>query len=132
MMSLPDDQDRTRLSATKLLAELYDSFNARDLEAALAAMHTNVIWANGMQGGHVHGRSGVREYWTRQWAALDTRAEPLRFSTDGDGIIEVEVRLTARDRDGTVVFDTIGVHAFQLENGLVKRFDIRPSADAKR
>ena len=28
---------------------LYDRFNARDMENVLAAMHEDVIWANGME-----------------------------------------------------------------------------------
>ena len=32
---------------------LYDRFNARDMEAVLAYMHRDVVWANGMEGGHV-------------------------------------------------------------------------------
>jgi ketosteroid isomerase-like protein len=113
---------------TTLVARLYGNFNTRDLEAALSVMHPDVIWANGMEGGHVHGRDGVRNYWIRQWATIDTRAEPVRMFTDEGGAIHVEVRLTARDRAGNVVFDEIGVHVFRVENGLVTRFDIRPSA----
>lgn len=48
----------------ELLGRLYDRFNARDMEAVLAALHPDVVWANGMDGGHVHGRDGVRSYWT--------------------------------------------------------------------
>ena len=33
----------------------------------LAVLADDVAWANGMDGGHVHGREAVREYWTRQW-----------------------------------------------------------------
>ena len=33
------------------LTRVYGLFNAR----ALATMHPNVEWANGMEGGHVHG-----------------------------------------------------------------------------
>ena len=47
-------------SDTELLERLYDRFNARDIEAALATMHPDVIWANGLEGGHVHGHDGVR------------------------------------------------------------------------
>ncbi|MGC2184767.1 MAG: hypothetical protein WA637_15935 [Terriglobales bacterium] len=36
-----------------LLKRVYDRFNARDMETVLAAMHEDVIWANGMEGGHV-------------------------------------------------------------------------------
>ena len=49
-----------------LLKRVYDRFNARDMKTVLAAMHEDVIWANGMEGGHVHGREGVRSYWMRQ------------------------------------------------------------------
>ena len=37
----------------ELLKRVYDRFNARDMEAVLAAMHEDVTWANGMEGGHV-------------------------------------------------------------------------------
>jgi ketosteroid isomerase-like protein len=37
-----------------LLKRVYDRFNARDMEAVLASMHEDVMWANGMEGGHVH------------------------------------------------------------------------------
>jgi len=44
-----------------LIARLYAKFNAREIENALAALHEEVVWANGMEGGYVHGRDGVRE-----------------------------------------------------------------------
>jgi len=50
----------------RILKHLYQQFNARDIDSVLAAMHEDVMWANGMEGGHVHGRDGVRAYWTRQ------------------------------------------------------------------
>ncbi|HUD53749.1 MAG TPA: nuclear transport factor 2 family protein [Terracidiphilus sp.] len=56
-----------------LLTSNYQEFNARKTEAVLERLRPGVEWANGMEGGHVHGRDGVREYWTRQWAILDTR-----------------------------------------------------------
>ena len=49
----------------ELLKLLYDRFNARDMETVLTAMHEDVVWANGMEGGYVRGREGVRIYWTR-------------------------------------------------------------------
>ena len=75
-----------------LLEQIYQRFNVRDIEAVLAALHPDVTWANGMEGGHVHGREAVRSYWTRQWATIDPRVEPTRFSTGADGEIVVEVK----------------------------------------
>jgi ketosteroid isomerase-like protein len=117
-------------SDTELLEHLYDRFNARDMEAALATMHPDVVWANGLEGGFVCGHDGVREYWTRQWATMESRAEPTSVSRIEEGKVCVEVHLTARDLEGNLLFDTEGRHMFQIRDGLVARFDIaspRPS-----
>jgi ketosteroid isomerase-like protein len=111
-------------SDKELLEHLYDRFNARDMEAVLATMHQDVVWANGLEGGHVYGHDGVCDYWTRQWAMIDSHAEPVGFSI-ADGTANVEVHLTARDLDGNVLFDKMGGHVFQIEDGLIRRFDIR-------
>ena len=55
----------------KLFKTLYEAFHARDIELALSGMHHDVPWANWMEGGSVHGRSGVRDYWMRQWPLID-------------------------------------------------------------
>ena len=63
-----------------LLKHLYDRFNARDIDAVLASLHPDVVWANGMEGGHVHRHDGIREYWTRQWSMFDPRVDPISHS----------------------------------------------------
>jgi ketosteroid isomerase-like protein len=111
---------------TELLKELYDRFNARDMEAVLATLHGDVMWANGMEGGHVRGRDGVRNYWTRQWAAIDPHVEPVGFSASADGtILVVEVHQTVRDLSGNLLSDKMVGHVFRIDAGLIKRFDIR-------
>lgn len=109
----------------ELLKRLYDRFNARDIDAVLATMHEDVMWANGMDGGHVHGRAGVRHYWTRQWATIAPRVEPTEISATADGVFHVEVHQTVRDRDGNLLSDKMVGHIFRLEGGLIRRFDIR-------
>jgi ketosteroid isomerase-like protein len=110
----------------EVLKLLYDRFNARDMETVLNAMHEDVIWANGMEGGHVHGRDGVRSYWTRQWAMIDPHVEPVEFSVGSQGKVVVEVHQIVRNLQGNVLSDQMVGHVFWIENGLVKRFDIRP------
>lgn len=111
--------------ALELLERVYERFNARDMDSVLAAMHEDVMWANGMEGGHVHGREAVRSYWTRQWAMLDPHVEPVGFSNGTDGEVFVEVHQVVRDLEGNLLFDQMVGHVFQIENGLLKRFDIR-------
>jgi ketosteroid isomerase-like protein len=109
----------------ELLTRLYDRFNARDLETVLAALDEDVMWANGMEGGHVHGREGVRRYWTRQWAMIDPHVEPISFSTAPAGQVIVEVHQTVRNLQGELLIDQVVGHIFQIENNQVTRFDIR-------
>jgi hypothetical protein len=112
-------------SEVELLKLLYDRFNARNMESVLACMYEDVVWANGMEGGHVHGRDGVRNYWTRQWAIIDPHVEPVGFSKGSNGEVVVEVHQIVRDLQGKLLADQLVGHIFQIENGLVKRFDIR-------
>ena len=109
----------------KLLKRVYDRFNARDMETVLAAMHEDVIWANGMEGGHIRGRNEVRSYWTRQWAMIDPHVEPVAFADGPNGEVIVEVHQVVRDLNGNVLADKMVGHVFRIENGFVKRFDIR-------
>ena len=109
----------------EFLKQVYHRFNARDIEAVLAALHPDVRWANGMEGGHVHGREAVRSYWTRQWATIDPRVEPTAFSTGVDGETIVEVHQTVRDLQGAVLLDQMVGHIFRIENGLISQFEIR-------
>lgn len=110
-------------SGESFFVQLYDSFNRRDIETTLAAMASDVKWANGMEGGFVHGRDAVREYWTRQFGQINSQVKPLKIETDGEKTT-VTVHLFIRDLDGNVLSDETVEHIFQLENGLVKSFEI--------
>jgi hypothetical protein len=47
----------TATSAQDFLIRTYRAFNARDIDAALAVMHPEVDWPNGLEGGRVHGHA---------------------------------------------------------------------------
>ena len=116
----------------KLLRAMYAGFNARAMEAVLAAMHEDVLWANGMEGGHVQGREGVRAYWTRQWAILDPRVDPVSIVETPDGALVVEVHQVVHDKEGKLLVDQMVGHIFRIEDGLVRRFDIRGAEQERK
>jgi ketosteroid isomerase-like protein len=107
-----------------LVRQLYEGFNRRDIPAVLSLVAEDVAWANGMDGGHVRGREAVREYWTRQWAAIAPHVDPLHIARRHAGAIEVEVHQIVRDLGGEVLLDETVRHVFQIDGGLVVRFDI--------
>jgi hypothetical protein len=111
-------------SEHKLLRAAYTAFNARDIGAVLALMHPDVGWPNGMEEGRVRGHSGVRSYWERQWAMIDSHVEPLRFSRDPGDRTTVEVHQVVRDLAGKIVSDQIVQHVYTIQDNLIQRMDI--------
>lgn len=109
----------------ELLVIIYSAFNARDIDAVLALMHTDVDWPNGMEGGRMYGHQGVRDYWTRQWGLIDPRVEPVGFRTDEDGRTVVDVHQVVRDLAGNVILDAMVEHIYLIEDGLIKSMEIR-------
>ncbi len=118
-MSAPGDDPAERLRV------LYRAFNDRDIERALAGMAPDVAWPNGWEGGYVHGHEAVRDYWTRQWAAIDPHVEPVEVAVEPDGRVAVLVAQVVRDLDGNVVAGGRVVHAYRLSGGLVTHMEIR-------
>lgn len=108
----------------EILRYAYAAFNARNVDAALAGMHTDVDWPNGMEGGRVTGHDAVRAYWTRQWTLIDPHVEPLAFHPMDDGRIAVDVRQVVRDRGGNLLVDQRVQHVYRIEDGKVRSMEI--------
>lgn len=118
--------------------QLYAAFNARDVDAVLAALAPDVDWPNGMEGGRVRGHDAVRAYWTRQWETLDPRVEPVAVRADapaaddagtGEQRVVVDVRQVVRDRAGALLADGTVRHAYRLRGGRVVAMDVLPAAE---
>ena len=116
----------------ELISELYKCFNARDIDGVLVALATDVAWANGMDGGYVHGHEGLRDYWTRQWAMVSPFVEPVALRHTEDGAVAAEVIQTVFDLNGQPLSgqthglkDKTVIHIFRFEDDKIKRFDIQ-------
>jgi hypothetical protein len=108
----------------KLLEAAYKAFNERKIDEVLDLMQSQVDWPNGMEGGRVHGRDGVRAYWLRQWEALDPRVDPVRFERISPNRIIVHVHQVVRDLAGKVLVDQMVRHEYFLRDGLIARMNI--------
>jgi hypothetical protein len=67
----------------------------------------------------------VQQYWERQWAALDSHVEPRAFSWDAEGRVTVSVHQIVRDRTGKVLSDQVVKYVYEMQDGLVRRMEIR-------
>jgi hypothetical protein len=112
------------MSTDDQLRALYAAFNARDLEAVLNALAEDVDWPNAWEGGRVVGRAAVRDYWTRQWAEIDPRVEPVAIQERPDGRFAVEVEQVVRSHDGEALGRGCVVHVYAMRDGLVTRMDV--------
>jgi hypothetical protein len=107
---------------------MYAAFNARDIDSLLAQMTADVDWPNAWEGGRVHGREEVRDYWSRQWSEIDPRVEPVAFNVRPDGTVAVEVDQVVRASDGAVLAHGRVVHVYTFRSGLIARMDVEESA----
>ena len=112
------------LEQSEILTRMYAAFNRREIETVLSALHPDVDWPNGMEGGRVLGHDAVRAYWTRQFQVLDPHVEPRGFTAENDCIV-VDVEQVVRDKSGKVLVNQMIQHAYQFRGGLVWRMDIR-------
>jgi ketosteroid isomerase-like protein len=117
-------------NAVRLLLEhAYAGFNARDIEAVLAALHEDVVWPNGWEGGYVRGHDEVRAYWTRQWQSLNPTVQPTRYSIDQQGQVVVLVHQIVRDLEGQVLVDQFVQHAYRIEADRIRSMEILNNTD---
>ncbi|MES2570792.1 MAG: nuclear transport factor 2 family protein [Verrucomicrobiota bacterium] len=114
-----------------LLRAAYAAFNARDIDAALALMTSNVAWPKAFKGGFVRGPEEVRAYWTEQWREIDPHVEPVACYPEKAGRILVDLHQVVRDLDGAVLADEHVGHRFTLEGGLIQGMEVcgLPSAN---
>ena len=106
-----------------MISELYASFNARDIEAVLAHLDPEVDWPNAWEGGRLKGHDAVRDYWTRQFAAIDGRVEPTCIVQQGDTIV-VTVHQTVRSPEGEPVDDRTVTHTYTTRDDRIVRMDV--------
>lgn len=109
-----------------LLYKLYDSINARDIDAVLDSMHHDVSWANGMEGGFVSGHEEIRQYWQRQWEYIDPHFKPVQCDAIGSGEVVVEVHQIIRDLLGNIISIKDVQHLFWFEEGYIRTMRILP------
>jgi hypothetical protein len=111
-------------SNQQFLQNLYDAFNKREIETIISWMRPDVKWANGLEGGFVHGRDAVREYWTNQFKEIQPELETLRFETDENDRNVVTVHQVIRDLQGNLLADATVRQIFTIENGLISLYEI--------
>jgi SnoaL-like domain len=103
---------------------LYSYFNARRADEAVRYLHPEVEWPNGWEGGYVHGRKAVRDYWERQWKEIDPKVTPLGIHIEEDRRLTVRVHQVVHDRDGKLLSDSELEHVYRSRDGLFDRMEI--------
>ena len=125
------DAEENRARRSELIATTYAAFNARDIARVLGTLSLDVEWPNGWEGGVVHGRVAVRDYWARQWAAINPRVEPISMDWLGPDVVRVLVHQVVRTLDGNLLSDTNVAHTYTFSDGLIQKMEIsNPSEES--
>src|SRR5207247_6772290 len=111
-----------------ILASVYEKFNARDVDAVLSVLHPDVKWPNGWEGGYAYGREAVRDYWKRQWAAINPTVVPEGFEELSDGRVRVRVHQRVLDLNGKLLSEGTVTHTYAFESGKIRQMEIEAQA----
>jgi hypothetical protein len=100
------------------LRRVYEAFNRKDVETVLAAASPEVDWPNVLTGQRVTGLGDIREFWDRQFRAIDPQLEPLSITGGDNGTVVVRIhQVVTFVSDGAVIVDAVVDHIFTFDDG---------------
>jgi hypothetical protein len=91
----------------------------------LEHLAADVRWPNGWEGGEIHGRDALRQYWLRQWAEIQPTVVPMAFTIAPDGSTAVIVDQTIDSIQGERLARDTLTHVYWFAGGLVSAMEIR-------
>ena len=103
--------------------DIYKNFNDRKIDLVISKMTGDVKWANGMDGGYVHGHDAVKDYWTRQFTTVSSKVSPLEIEA-GKDIVKIKVHQVVHDLNGNLLADELVYHLFHLQENKIAVFEI--------
>lgn len=109
----------------QILEHLYHSFNGKMITEALAVIHSDATWANGMEGGLLFGHDQIRSYWERQWSYIDWHVKFVNAYITDEGLAIIDIHQIIRDLSGNIISIKDIQHIMQFEDGLIKSMRIR-------
>lgn len=114
-----------KIESRELLQQVYNAFNAHNIDTALAVIHPGVDWANAMEGGFLQGHQELRDYWLDQWSYMDPHFKPVHFEMEASGGVVVNANQIIRDLSGSIVSVKDVQHVFHIEDGFITSMRIR-------
>ena len=114
-----------KLDYQELVQRVYNSFNSKNANDALALIHPHAEWANAMEGGLLNGHDEINSYWHRQWSYVDWHVKFVDLSVEDSGQVVVNTNQIIRDFSGNIISIRDVQHAFRIENGLIREMRVR-------
>jgi hypothetical protein len=68
------------------------------MQGVFALLNDDVLWVNGMEGTHIHGKDAFRDYRTHQWSVIEPHVEPLKIARAADGSLVVDLHQVVKNQ----------------------------------
>ena len=122
-MHLISEQNNKMEDPENFFQDLYKNFNDRKIDLIISKMTDEVKWANGMDGGYVHGHDAVRDYWKRQFTMVSSNVTPLEIETE-NATSKIKVHQVVHDLNGNLLADEFVYHFFHFRENKIAVFEI--------
>lgn len=107
----------------KLARNLYERFNARDIDAVAGFLHLQVEWVNEPKGLYVQGLDRLRALWTKQKGVAIVHFDVTSVaSTAGGFFVVVQEKVWTPEKE--LLFDGPVGHDYKVKDQKIIRCDI--------
>jgi hypothetical protein len=107
-----------------LLIDLFDAFNAKEVDAAGALLHPDVDWPNLFGPDRLRGREAVMSMWAEQFGRFDPEITLLEMHALPDGGRQARVSYVVRTLDGKLFTEEPATHVFTFRDGFISKMDL--------
>ncbi len=110
-----------------LLTNLFDAFNAQDVEAAGALLHPQADWPDLFGDERLQGREAVMSMWAYQFTKYDPKIAVVDMTALPDGRWRARLSYEIRNLNGRLFSEEPATHLFSFRDGLIARMDVERS-----
>src|SRR5919197_5513861 len=109
----------------QLVRAVFDAFNRRDFDAALAVGHDSISWRTlfSVETAVLRGKQEIRAAWERQIEALDVHIDVLELTALDETRVLAVGKWNGRGSESGAPVERTAVQVFTFEDGLLHKVE---------
>jgi hypothetical protein len=113
-----------------VICRVLSALSERDVDAAAALVHEEVVWPDPLSGHTIHGREAFREHWAHRFGNVSVQYAPIAFRMTGDSVQALVHEVVRNRADAQMYGQYRAQREFVFRDGLIAEMRMRASNGA--